>query len=132
MIDVSRLSESAPNGHVNDWPVTDYEAFVAAFRRIEELLAAFGCLVDASDAGARDRLLEQAVGRAMADLGLPRRHWLGDAILAGCFGRFRCASDGRLREAGPFLRFMDGADARSHGAAGVLWAKKLDGGGYEH
>lgn len=122
--EAEELSAEQPGGHPNGWPIADYLAVVAVYERSVELAEAFCGIVDERDGRARRRLFEAAVTQSLVERGLPGDHWLRDNALAGFFGLFRTTTDGRLRDAGPFLRFLDERDADKYRDL-VQWAWRL-------
>lgn len=109
------ISVARPKGHVNNWPIADYDAFVALVESAETRMTELG----------EDDLT--AVHGAAAEMGLERGHWLVRETLAGVYGRFDLGHDGDwyAESAVAFFR-VAGTDAMIlHGPEGLPWARKL-------
>lgn len=76
------VSRARPAGHVNQWPLPDYLAFVALVEVAERQI----------DVAGVDPV--QAYHDAAEDLGIGRAHWLVPACLEGLHGLIRKRTPG--------------------------------------
>lgn len=104
-----KLSRRRPAGHVNNWPIGDYNGFVA--------------LVQAAVARTEDHPVER-VSFAAKELGIHHRHWLVLAVLAGTYQKFPlCGGHFFAEDAEVFLRMATTHDLEDREMAD--WARRL-------
>ena len=107
------LSRRRPEGIPHEWPLPDYNAFIA--------------LIEVSDARDEPDVIDR-VTFAAKDIGIKPNHWLVQAILAFVFGRFPI-SNGYFYsdDAETFLRKAGSADREDREI--LEWALYLAGRG---
>ncbi|MEM7120561.1 MAG: hypothetical protein AAF563_04740 [Pseudomonadota bacterium] len=104
-------SRSRPEGHVNDWPIEDYDAFVG--------------MIELAEGRGEDHIVDR-VALAARELGLRPDHWLVREALVGVYGKFPVYGGTFYAEdAEAFFRNATPSDLADRETVG--WAKELAG-----
>lgn len=116
-----RTSATRPDGHPNDWPVADKNAFL--------VMVVLSKVAVGNGAGC-----VRAVHDASREIGLEggSEHWLVDAILAGVFDCFFIRSGDHYASAMDLVHWGTAEDLALLGPGAIAWARELAGSASDH